>query len=108
MPRSEKSSWRLVWVVLLCAPSILGVVGLWFIQAGLSESGRPIALGSTILFAMSLFGPLLLVPAAWLLITGWRGRKTDPAAMAAWATLALAIASTAAFHSNLIWSVPLP
>lgn len=107
MLSTANGRYRLVLIALLGVPSTLGPLGLSFIQAGVWQSSLAAEAGP-VLFAMSLYGPLLLPAAAWMAATGWRGGRTCLASVAAWASLAIAVASTAAFHLLMIQDVPLP
>jgi hypothetical protein len=99
---------RLVGILLLCMPCLVGTLGLSLILAGVGELWLAIAQVAPVLFVLSAYGPLLLPGAAWLLVTSSKSNRTTPRTQAAWGILALSIAATVAFHRNLVWNVPLP
>ena len=108
MKSRSVGSVRLVGILLLCMPCLLGTLGLSLMQAGLWELQFDIAPAGPVLFVLSAYGPLLLPGAAWLLLTGSRGNRTTPRSLVGWGILALSLASAVAFHRYLIWTVQLP
>jgi hypothetical protein len=103
------SNARLVGILLLCMPCLLGTLGLSLMQAGIWQPhGIAIAQSAPVLFVLAAYGPLLLPGAAWLLVTGSRNNRTTPRSLVAWGLLALSIAATVAFHRYIMWSVELP
>src|ERR1700754_96847 len=99
---------RLVGILLLCMPCLVGTLGLWFILAGVGELWLAIAQVGPVLFVLSAYGPLLLPGAVWLLLRSSKSNRTTPRTLVAWGILALSIASVFAFYRYVMWNVPLP
>ena len=80
---------RLTIVIALCAPAIVGTVGLWALGAGVLPAGAAGLIGewAILLFLMAAYGPVLVPLASVPAILLTRNAAEMRSAYAAWATV---------------------
>jgi hypothetical protein len=107
MPRAVTRA-RFVTIALLCAPAMLGTLGLCLIQAGTFVNAFLVWEIVLALFMAATYGPVLLPVAAGLLVTSDTASETALPARLAWGVLAIGVVSTAIYYGYVIDVMDLP